>query len=480
MNKSNWIRTSIWCWCLLALSGCGARTGLSEWQSFATGGSTSVVPDEIVNDDLCPASQHVGKGCVSDVNEGVVGLCNDLDDDCDGTADEGCSCTPGTVKPCFVGPPLRRNVGACRDGTQACETTADQQGRYGPCLGGISPTTEICDNLDNDCNGCRDEITGCIPVGSCPGPGDSRIPVLHPFQAFALKAVDYYDGDARSFSWAVQGGPCDQVAPLGTKSFDLSNATDGQAKFTPRLSGDYTVTLKITALSGEQFRCDWVMPVRGPGLRIEMCYPESDRLDLDLYLKRLSTQTAWFIWTDVYSPNADQCDWHDCEAELRGEAMSPSQSVTRADWGYTNSPLSECINGPQGTSWASLGYCANPRLDIDNNLVQGVGLPENINVDEPRDGDGFRIMVQNFSGPVAHPIVNVYCSGSRVATFGAPPDTLPSFSGIGDGMGFGAMWRVADVVTHATSGGDIDCTVTGLHPKGTTAGYYVTNEDPSY
>ena len=104
-------------------------------------------------------------------------------------------------------------------------------------------------------------------------------------------------------------------------------------------------------------------------------------------------------------------------------------TTTRADWGYANSDLSECVGGPQGSAWSSLGYCANPRLDIDNNLVQGTGLPENINVDVPRDGETFRIMVQNFTGLSANPIVNVYCGGQRVATYGAPPSVVTGFTG---------------------------------------------------
>ena len=171
-------------------------------------------------------------------------------------------------------------------------------------------------------------------------------------------------------------------------------------------------------------------------------------------------------------------------AQLRGATAgrrheSP-RTIARANWGYPNSPLEECVGGPQGRDWAALGYCTNPRLDIDNNLRQGTGLPENINIDQPNDGDGFRIMVQNFSGSYAQPIVNIYCGGSRVATYGAPPDVLPAFSGSRGGSTVGAMWRVADVVTNVASNGEVSCSVTGLHPLGKSAGYFVTNDDMSF
>jgi hypothetical protein len=302
---------------------------------------------------------------------------------------------------------------------------------------------------------------------------------LKPFSKTLLNVRDYFKGDMLAVAWSIEGGPCDQIAPTGNKSFELLDANTATPTFLPKLSGDYTVNFKVTALSGESFSCNWVIPVRGPGLRIEMCYPESATLDLDLYLKRLSTMTRWFTTNSVFDPNPDECAWHNCEADLRGSEMSPSRPPIRVDWGYAHSPLSECVGGPLGSSWSALGYCANPRLDIDNNQSQGTGMPENINIDQPKDGDGFRIMVYNFSGSATRPIVNVYCGGIRVATYGAPPDQLTSFRTISSN-GIGAMWRVADVITHVGSNGKTECSVTALHPPGSNAGYLVTNGDASF
>ena len=79
---------------------------------------------------------------------GAVGAraerCDGVDDDCDGTTDEGASRTCGT------------NVGACRTGTRAC-----RGGSLASCTGQVGPRSEIDDGLDNDCDGSTDEGFPC-------------------------------------------------------------------------------------------------------------------------------------------------------------------------------------------------------------------------------------------------------------------------------------------------------------------------------
>ena len=49
-------------------------------------------------------------------------ICDGIDDDCDGDADEGldCVCLPGTDQPCYAGPPGPPAWALCRTGTQTC------------------------------------------------------------------------------------------------------------------------------------------------------------------------------------------------------------------------------------------------------------------------------------------------------------------------------------------------------------------------
>jgi len=427
---------------------------------------------------ICQPPALIAPGCVAPLDSGSEALCNGLDDDCDGKADEGCPCTPGEVQSCFLGPPGRRGVGACVDGAQTCQRGGEFAPYWGDCLGGIRPSSEACDGLDNDCNGCADDLEGCTPKWTCPGPNDPRTPVGVPLAPYSLKGHDFVTEGVRAWSWTVQGGPCDDLNP-SSPSFTLAGANSETATFTPKLSGDYTVTMTVTPETGAPFSCSWIVHIEGPGLRIELCYPESSTQDLDLYLKQPGHQTPWFTGPAQASATLDQCSWANCEANLRPGDTMPPQTVTRADWGYAHSPLSLCENDLQGTVWQSLGYCASPRLDIDNNLFEAIGAPENINVDAPRDSETFRIMVANFTGALAHPLVNVYCDGRRAATVGAAPDALTNFSGTSGASTVGALWRVADVTTHV-SGKQTTCTVKVLHPPGASSGFDVTNDDPRY
>ena len=81
--------------------------------------------------------------------------CDGRDNDCDGTLDEDAE-GRSLVAPCYDADPATENVGVCHGGAQICAGG----GVFGTCEGQVRPSLEICDGLDNDCDGVVDDVPG--------------------------------------------------------------------------------------------------------------------------------------------------------------------------------------------------------------------------------------------------------------------------------------------------------------------------------
>ena len=118
---------------------------IDEGVTMACGTSTGVCEPGVY---LCVGGTFDTASCVGATTGGGE-LCNTLDDDCDGTVDEGTN--PGTA--------CGSSTGVCSPGTLVCSSGSLV------CSGGSSGMAESCNNVDDDCDGNVDEA---VPTdGAC-------------------------------------------------------------------------------------------------------------------------------------------------------------------------------------------------------------------------------------------------------------------------------------------------------------------------
>ncbi|MDX2090618.1 MAG: MopE-related protein [Kofleriaceae bacterium] len=105
-------------------------------------------------DDNCNGAIDDGISCTPGcVKSSDTDLCNGLDDDCDGAFEED---DPEVGQPCGTS-----NISPCMFGTNACI------GGDIVCVGELDPNPEVCNGLDDNCDGMPDVDAPCPSPTSC-------------------------------------------------------------------------------------------------------------------------------------------------------------------------------------------------------------------------------------------------------------------------------------------------------------------------
>jgi hypothetical protein len=275
------------------------------------------------------------------------------------------------------------------------------------------------------------------------------------YSPVAYNGTQLITGTATAWSWRVEpSDPCEQVflASAQPSSFTQSVANAPAFTFTPHLGGTYRVVLTVEDSFHFPHECEWQYHVVDPGVRVELCWANSDAADLDLHMHRPQNTGLWFGESD--------CHYANCGA---GADIA---------WSYASSPGTAC-DGIPGADWSSLGYCPNPRLEQDNS--HEAAKAEVIAVDNPNDADVFRVAVHNYEDDMIRgiaPIVVVYCGGVMKAVI----DLDLGCPAAGCKLSERTLWRVANIATTSSSD-STDCTVDELHPPGMVSGSYLTGDD---
>ena len=318
-------------------------------------------------------------------------LCNEVDDDCDGTADEGVTTTwyqdvdgdghgdPGaTTEACTLPAGYAATAGDCDDGAAAVNPGA----------------TELCNGLDDDCDGATDEEDAAdaptwysdLDMDGYGDPASSTVSCALP-PGMSDNAGDCDDGDAAVNPGATEvcngvDDDCDGLADDADSSLDLATATtwhgdgDGDGFGDPARTATQCTAPSAHVADGTD--CDDGDAAVSPAAA-EVCNAVDDDCDgwVDDDDPGVDLSTGTTFYTD-----SDGDGYGDASATVAACA-APSGAVADA---------TDCDDGAAAVNPGATELCNGLDDDCDGRTDDddpGVDLTSGITVYADDDGDGY-------------------------------------------------------------------------------------------
>ena len=319
------------------------------------------------------------------------------------------------------------NIGECSLGTEACT-----MGFWGACTGGIFPGVEICDGLDNDCNGVVDNIpSGSLPefnggAGVCAGYFQDCInstlfdPTNLPDDYQNPETLcDGLDNDCDGLTDENQsnlGNACGTgTGECGASGIYVCNPSDPNGPATCSASSPNTP--QPETCNGLDDDCDGIIDNNITTLPniFELSFGTSDSINYDNnsntnisndiggnYLKVSESMPTPYIWIANSPANTvlkirtntgcrrDKDSWDCGTIETRGQLIG--------EFAVGTNPSRTAVNVDNGDVWIANRNSSNVhKLDIDGNIMKvcftgnaprGIAIEDNGDVWIGNSGDG--------------------------------------------------------------------------------------------
>jgi Notch-like protein len=297
-------------------------------------------------------------------------VCNGVDDDCNGAIDDN---------PVDAGALCGNSIGACEPGTLVCKPKlpGDPTSNELVCEGAVGPSEEICDGLDNNCNGFVDENADKLPGVGVPcggaecGAGVSACKngKLICETAGGVGTPEVCNGLDDDCNGLIDDNPTDAGQPCGT---NVGECSQGKTIcVNGKLDCEDQVGPSDEVCDGLDNNCNGVVdedpdgagPQTLPGTG-EPCPPEGLTLPLKGECKPGKTVClgGTFQCLGAIGPQAEICDGKDNDCDGVADAPDPCPGESKCIAGQCAQKCSiqgEFSNCPGGLDCIG-GFCVKP------------------------------------------------------------------------------------------------------------------------